>query len=82
MTFGRFFLPGPTDVRAEVLAAQAGPMLPHRGAEFEALFASLQVGLRAVVSHRAPGVRVHVVGHAGSWRPPCAAPGRARCCRW
>ncbi len=48
MTFGHFFLPGPTDVRPEVLAAQAGPMLPHRGAEFETLYASLQQGLKVV----------------------------------
>jgi aspartate aminotransferase-like enzyme len=48
MTFGHFFLPGPTDVRPEILAAQSGPMLPHRGAEFEALFASLQDGLQVV----------------------------------
>jgi len=48
MRFGHFFLPGPTDVRDEVLAAQSGPMLPHRGAEFEALFARVQEGMRAV----------------------------------
>lgn len=48
MSFGHFFLPGPTDVRAEVLAAQAGPVLPHRGTEFEALFASVQAGLKLV----------------------------------
>lgn len=48
MAFGRFFLPGPTDVRAEVLAAQTGPMLPHRGAAFESLFAAVQEGLRPV----------------------------------
>lgn len=48
MSFGTFFLPGPTDVRAEVLAAQSGPMLPHRGAEFETLFGALQAGLRPV----------------------------------
>lgn len=46
--FGTFFLPGPTDVRAEVLAAMAGAMIPHRGRAFEELFARLQVGLRAV----------------------------------
>ncbi len=48
MSFGQFFLPGPTDVRAEVLAAQTGPMLPHRGAEFESLFSAVQAGLRVV----------------------------------
>jgi len=43
--FGTFFLPGPTEVRQEVLAAMLGPMIPHRSAEFEELFARLQVGL-------------------------------------
>lgn len=46
--FGRFFLPGPTEVRAEVLQAMTGPMMPHRGRAFEALFARLQEGLRTV----------------------------------
>jgi predicted phosphoserine aminotransferase len=32
------FNPGPVDVAPEVLAAQAKPMIPHRTAEFEALF--------------------------------------------
>ncbi|MES2522854.1 MAG: alanine--glyoxylate aminotransferase family protein [Gemmatimonadota bacterium] len=36
--FGRFFLPGPTEVRREILEAMLAPMLPHRGAEFEAMF--------------------------------------------
>jgi predicted phosphoserine aminotransferase len=46
--FGTFFLPGPTEVRHEVLAAMTRPMIAHRGAEFEALFGELQQGLRAV----------------------------------
>lgn len=46
--FGTFFLPGPTEVRGEVLEAMTGPMMPHRGREFEQLFARLQDGLRAV----------------------------------
>lgn len=52
--FGRFFLPGPTDIRPEILAAQAGPPLPHRGAAFEQLFASLQPGLRHVFGTARP----------------------------
>jgi aspartate aminotransferase-like enzyme len=44
--FGTFFYPGPTEVRPEVLAAMARPMIPHRGAAFRALFAGLQPGLR------------------------------------
>jgi aspartate aminotransferase-like enzyme len=46
--FGRFFLPGPTEVRAEVLAAQLRPMIGHRGAPMEALLAEMQPALRAV----------------------------------
>lgn len=34
----RMFVPGPVDVADEVLQAQVQPMLPHRSAEFEALF--------------------------------------------
>jgi aspartate aminotransferase-like enzyme len=32
------FIPGPVDVAPQVLAAQAKPMLPHRGPAFETLF--------------------------------------------
>jgi aspartate aminotransferase-like enzyme len=46
--FGTFFLPGPTEVRQPVLAAMLQPMLPHRGAAFEALYARLQDGLRPI----------------------------------
>ena len=46
--FGTFFLPGPTEVRPEVLAAMTGPMIPHRGKVFEAMFARIQTGLRDV----------------------------------
>ena len=45
---GRFFVPGPTEVRAEILAAMTGPMIPHRSKAFESLFGTLQVGLREV----------------------------------
>jgi aspartate aminotransferase-like enzyme len=46
--FGTFFLPGPTEVRPEILAAMTRPMMPHRGRAFEELFARLEVGLRDV----------------------------------
>lgn len=46
--FGTFFLPGPTEVRRPVLEAMLAPMLPHRGAEFEALFARIQNGLKPI----------------------------------
>jgi len=44
----RLFIPGPTDVHPDVLAAQALPMIGHRGAEFQSLFARLQPKLRQV----------------------------------
>jgi aspartate aminotransferase-like enzyme len=52
--FGTFFLPGPTEVRRDVLAAMLKPMLPHRSAEFEELFARLQDGLRGVFLTKRP----------------------------
>lgn len=47
-SFGTFFLPGPTEVRHAVLHAMTRPMIPHRGKEFEALFARVQRGLQEV----------------------------------
>ncbi len=44
--FGTFFLPGPTEVRAEILAAMLQPMMSHRSAEFEALYARCDEGMR------------------------------------
>jgi aspartate aminotransferase-like enzyme len=46
--FGTFFIPGPTEVRREVLAMLTRPMIPHRSSEFEELFARLQMGLKYV----------------------------------
>ena len=52
--FGTFFVPGPTEVRQEVLDAMRKPMIPHRSAEFEALFVRLQSGLRDVFQTQRP----------------------------
>lgn len=52
--FGRFFVPGPTEVRPEILAAQARPMIGHRGEEMKALMAGLQPGLRALFRTERP----------------------------
>ena len=46
--FGTFFLPGPTEVRREILEAMLAPMLPHRGAAFEAMFARIVQGLQPI----------------------------------
>ena len=45
---GTFFLPGPTEVRPEILAELMRPMIPHRGKEFEAVYARCDNGLRSV----------------------------------
>jgi aspartate aminotransferase-like enzyme len=46
--FGSFFLPGPTEVRQEILEAMVRPMIGHRGAEYEALHARVNRGLQQV----------------------------------
>ena len=46
--FGTFFLPGPTEVVAEVLEAQTRAMIGHRGAGIKALMEKLQAGLQDV----------------------------------
>ena len=51
---GRFWLPGPTEVHAEVLAAQVRPMIAHRGPDAIALMERLQPGLRAVFGTARP----------------------------
>jgi aspartate aminotransferase-like enzyme len=52
--FGTFFLPGPTEVRPAVRQAMSGRMISHRGAEFRALYARVQQGLRVVFGTRRP----------------------------
>ncbi len=52
--FGTFFLPGPTEVRREVLEAMLRPMIPHRSTEFEELFARLQIGLQSLFQTSRP----------------------------
>jgi aspartate aminotransferase-like enzyme len=42
----KFFIPGPTWVRPEILQAMTGPMIGHRSAEFRALFTEIRSGLR------------------------------------
>jgi aspartate aminotransferase-like enzyme len=59
----RLFIPGPTDVLPEVLAAQTAPMIGHRSDEFEALFAKVQAQLRGLFF---TDQRVYVVAASGS----------------
>ena len=48
LTNGTFFLPGPTEVRPEILQELTRPMLPHRGKAFEAIYARCDAGLRTI----------------------------------
>ncbi len=52
--FGRFFLPGPTEVLPEILQAQVGPMVAHRARAMEELLASIQPGLRSIFRTERP----------------------------
>lgn len=52
--FGRFFLPGPTEVLPEILAAQTRPMMGHRGKSMEQLLAGMQPGLQRVFRTKRP----------------------------
>lgn len=47
--FGTFFVPGPTEVRPEILEHMTRPMMGHRGRAFEAMFARIEAGLRDVL---------------------------------
>jgi aspartate aminotransferase-like enzyme len=75
--FGTFFLPGPTEVRPEVLAAMTGPMLPHRGAAFETMFGRVLCGLSGVFRTARP-VFVSSSSATGLMEAGirCAPPGR------
>jgi aspartate aminotransferase-like enzyme len=46
--FGTFFIPGPTEVRPELLAQMTRPVIGHRGKNFEGMFARIEAGLRDV----------------------------------
>ncbi len=52
--FGRFFLPGPTEVLPEVLAAQTRPMIGHRGKSMEQLIAQVMPGLQRIFRTERP----------------------------
>jgi aspartate aminotransferase-like enzyme len=52
--FGRFFLPGPTEVRPEVLAAMVRPVIGHRGADMERLLGGMDPALRQLFRTRRP----------------------------
>lgn len=61
--FGRFFVPGPTEVRPEVLAAMTQPMIGHRVPEMEDLIAHVQPRLKAIFDTDRP---VYISGSSGT----------------
>jgi aspartate aminotransferase-like enzyme len=79
-SFGTFFLPGPTEVREEIMAAMMHPMIAHRGSEFERLFERLQKGLQPVFKTDRP-VYISSSSATGMMEAAirCAPPGRVLC---
>jgi aspartate aminotransferase-like enzyme len=79
-SFGTFFLPGPTEVREEIMAAMNQPMIPHRSQAFEDLFERLQQGLRPVFKTERP-VYVAAASATGMMEAAirCAPAGRVLC---
>jgi len=59
----RLYIPGPIEVRPEVLQAQAQYMIGHRSADFEALFARVQPKVRQVFYTKS---RVYVSTSSGT----------------
>jgi aspartate aminotransferase-like enzyme len=78
--FGTLFLPGPTEVREEIMAAMMHPMIAHRGPEFERLFERLQKGLQPVFKTDRP-VYISSSSATGMMEAAirCAPPGRILC---
>ena len=60
---GRFFVPGPTEVRPEILEAMRRPMIFHRTLEMEALMRRVTAGLGEIFGTRRA---VHVIGGSGT----------------
>jgi len=52
--FGRFFLPGPTEVHPDVLRAQVRAVIGHRGPAIKELMGDLQTGLKDVFCTTSP----------------------------
>ena len=53
-SFGRFFLPGPTEVLPEILRAQNGAMIGHRGKSMVELIVRCQPGLKRLFRTERP----------------------------
>lgn len=73
--FGKFFQPGPTEVRPEVLEAMMQPMIGHRVPEMEALMGNVQPLLKAVFRTSRP---VYVAASSGTGMMEAAVRNGAR----
>ena len=60
---GKFFVPGPTEVRPEILEILSRPMIFHRTREMEALMERVTPRLGRIFGTRRP---VHVVTGSGT----------------
>ena len=60
---GRFFVPGPTEVRPEILEAMRRPMIFHRSREMEDLMRRVNTRLRPIFGTRRP---VHILTASGT----------------
>ena len=52
--FGRFFLPGPTDVHPDIVASMARPMIAHRGKDMTNLLTAIADPLKKLVRTTRP----------------------------
>ena len=50
----KLFIPGPVDIAPETYAAMCQDMIGHRGGDFEALYASIQPGLKQILGTQRP----------------------------
>ena len=63
MAHTRLFIPGPTEVRPEILQAQTAPMIGHRSSDCDALIASVEEKLKQVFMTQQ---RVYILASSGS----------------
>ncbi|MFZ2487705.1 MAG: alanine--glyoxylate aminotransferase family protein [Anaerolineae bacterium] len=63
MSHTRLFIPGPTEVRPDVLQAQTGPMIGHRSSDCDALIGSVESKIKQVFQTEH---RVYILASSGS----------------
>lgn len=63
MSHTRLFIPGPTEVRSDVLLAQTAPMIGHRSSDCDALIAAVESKIKQVFM---TSNRVYILASSGS----------------